>query len=328
MKKLPLIAIPLIVFLVLAFAGCAQDPAAQNPASSSDDATEAASETPVAEEPTLEVATLSYPVHSLLERLGGEGVQAHLVAPEGEDPPFWRPPAEVILELQDAELIVMNGAGYEKWTEQANLPLSRLLDSASELDLIETTGRTHSHGTGGEHSHAGLDPHTWMDPDLYLEQARRIAAALRERGVAGVDDRLQSLEAELGRLASGLEEALYPLRGRAMAANHPSFAYLARRFELEIDVIDLDPQGPSEKQIAALGAWAEAHSSAVLLWEEEPSQATRAAIGAGTVGQETVQAVIDPLEQPAEGGYDYLEQARTNVKRFRQLVARLGPTAG
>ena len=53
---------------------------------------------------------------------------------------------------------------------------------------------------------------------------------------------------------------------------------------------------------------------AVLLWETPPSEAVQAAIPARHV-------VLDPLEQPAEGGYDYRAQTEANIARLKELLA-------
>ena len=309
-----------LLALLFGLVACSGDPANQSEAPS-DTATETEAEAEAAAElPTITVAALSNPAAWLVERLGGDRVTVNQVLPAGEDPRFWRPPAEVIVELQNADLIVMNGAGYEAWTGQANLPLSRLIESAADLDLIETVGRTHSHGDGGEHSHAGLDPHTWLDPDLYLEQARRVDEALRQQGVE--TDGLAALESDLTALAGDLETVLGPLENRALAANHPSFAYFARRFGLAIETIDLDPQGPGAEHVAALESWVAGvgEGEAILFWIEEPAESVKTDLGEGVL-----HVVLDPLEQPAAGRYDYLEQMRGNVLRLEQLLRRLAP---
>lgn len=278
-----------------------------------------ANETPTATPARLEISTLSYPADWLVARLGGDRVATTCVLPAGEDAPFWNPPAEVIAGLANADLIVKSGAGYEKWTETASLPAEKLVDASRGLSLIEIDGVTHSHGPGGEHSHAGVDPHVWSDPLLYLQQAEAVHAALvaaHPDGAPAFDANLAALRAELEALDRELAVATEPARAIALAANHPSFNYLARRYGLTIEAFHLDPEAaPSDAEVRKLEAWlAASGGNAVLIWESPPMDAVRAALPPSLT-----QIVIDPLEQPRDGGYDYLGQARANVPTWQSL---------
>jgi len=100
---------------------------------------------------------------------------SHPVSAPAGGPAYWRPTVEQIIAMQEADLIVVNGAGYEGWLKGVSLPASRLVDSTAEardrLIAIDSTV-THSHGTEGEHEHTGTAFTTWLDPSLLIEQAR------------------------------------------------------------------------------------------------------------------------------------------------------------
>ncbi len=278
-------------------------------------------EAPTATPARLAVSTLSYPADWLVARLGGDRVATTCVLPAGEDAPFWSPPAEVIAGLANADLIVKSGAGYEKWTETASLPAEKVIDASHGLSLIEIDGVTHSHGPGGEHSHAGVDPHVWSDPLLYLQQAGAIHAALvaaHPDGSTTFDANLATLRAELEALDRELAEATAPAKAIALGANHPSFNYLARRYGLTIETFHLDPEAaPADAEVRKLEAWlAASGGNAVLIWESPPMDVVRAALPTGVR-----QIVVDPLEQPRDGVYDYLGQARANVPTWKSLGA-------
>lgn len=275
---------------------------------------------PPAPEPTPpappRVVGLSFPACWLTERLVADTpIQADCFAPAGEDPPDWQPSGEAVAGLLEAELLVANGMGYEAWLATAALPGSRVVDSAQQVAPLQLSGRSHSHG-GEAHTHAGLDPHTWMDPQSFLRQALEVSAALRERWpehAERVRTNQATLEAELIAVDTELEAATAPLRGLALAASHPAFNYLARRYGLAITSFDLAPEAVDEAGAEAVGAWAEGAEPALLLWESQPSDAARAALPEGVT-----QLVLDPLEQPpADGGYDWTAQARVNAAVLR-----------
>ncbi|MEM1177876.1 MAG: metal ABC transporter substrate-binding protein [Acidobacteriota bacterium] len=274
-------------------------------------------------EPVLRVATLSNPADWLVQRLGAGRIAAEQAMPADARPATWRPTADAVVALQQVDLLVMNGAGYEAWTDQTNLPLSKLLDTSAELDRIEIQGRTHSHGDGGEHSHAGFAAELWLDPDLYLAQARSIHDAFVELDADGAEAygaALAALETELTGLSAELAATLEPLRGIQWIADHPSFHYFARRFGLTIEALDIDAAAPpSAELLSALAEKSAAgnDASVAVLLTSKPHPDLEAALRDGPA-----HLVVDTLEVPADGGdYDYLAQMRAN----RDLFAGLSP---
>ncbi len=267
----------------------------------------------------LDLRCLSAPVCWLAARLGAEQVQVSSILPPGEDAPSWRPPAELIAGLRQADLIVANGANYEPWIASATLPTDKLVLTAEGLDLLTWKVTSHSHGGDGEHSHAEVDPHSFASPAMFAQQAAALEAALA-RALPGQESALaargQALAAELKALSQGYVAATRGAQGLQLASSHPAFGYLARELGLDIRAFDLDPDAaPGEQQLSELTAWAAGRDPAILLWEAAPSDQARAALPATLQ-----QVVLDPLEQPAAGGYDYLAQARGNVVTLEALT--------
>lgn len=284
---------------------------------------------PVAAPKTLDVRALSFPAAWLVEQVAGDHVKLTNVNPAGEDPPAWQPGGDVIADLGSADLIVANGAGYEAWITTASLPDDRLLQLADGLDLIRLPGVTHSHGKAGSHSHAGLDPHTWADPTVFAREATTLhdrLVTLDPTHKAAFDEGLARVSAELDALDKDLKVALSPAKGLRLAASHPAFNYLARRYGLDVTSFGFDPSdAPDAMALAPFQAWVTTAGAApVLLWEAPPGDAARGAFPA-TVKQ----VVLDPLEQPGpDGTYDYLAKSRTNVAVFTGLFPSNGASPG
>jgi zinc transport system substrate-binding protein len=271
----------------------------------------------------LNVVTLSVPVDWLVQRLGGDLVERSLILPEGADASTWEPGAEQTAALAKADLVVMNGAGYEAWVATAALPESRLVDTSQGLALLTIEGPTHAHGASEAHDHTGTDPHTWLDPDAFRGMAKVVHYALASGDPSHkttYDSNLEVLLTDLQDLAGETGAALALLREQPLFANHPSYGYLARRFGLRLTVIDLDPQAaPPAAAVDALKAATLDKKAAVFFWEEEPGSATR-----GALPPALHQVRLDPLEHaPAGAAYDYLAQARANAATVRKLAKRL-----
>ncbi|MCG8459995.1 MAG: metal ABC transporter substrate-binding protein [Holophagales bacterium] len=328
----------LAILLPMLVAGCGGEPAghpspdgAVETASADQDA---GSREAVESLPRPTVAATCAPMAWLVRRLAGERVELLEVLPPEADPRTWTAPAEVLVALQGADLIVAQGAGYEAFLTTASLPRSRMVASTEGMDLLQLRSRTHSHGPGGEHSHAGDDPHTWISPRRMAEQASRVTDALvrlHPEHEAEIRQRSGALDRELDELDAALAEALAPAAGAAggswaLATNHPSYAYLAADHELELRSFDLDPASPPPGEVLdALADWATRSSAEgrapVLFWESEPDTGVRQGIEEAIRGAR--QAVLLPLERPiaieGEPRYDYFEQARINLETLGAL---------
>jgi len=232
------------------------------------------------------VIAVNYPLQYFAERLLGDAAEVVYPVPEGVDPAFWRPSIADISAIQSADLVLLNGAGFATWTTRVSLPRSRLVDSARGVEerFIATDAITHSHGDGGEHSHAGTASHTWLEPALATLQAEALAAAFAARTLAPADEvyaRFDALRADLERLDETARAALQAARGVPMVATHPRYQYLARAFGLTIVSLEWDAGAmPGEADLADLEALVAESGARVLIWEAEPPAEARAAVAA------------------------------------------------
>jgi hypothetical protein len=196
------------------------------------------------------------------QRIAGGLVRVESPLPQDEDPIFWKPAREVVERFQQADVIVINGADFERWIASAALPLSRICDASrgfkSEFITFQTT--KHRHGSGGMHSHEGIDGHTWMDPNNAVRQAERIEEALTRRWPEHAKqfrDNGQKLKADLMTLDARFRELSPRIVGVGLIASHPAYNYIAKRYNWKITNIDLPPDlgaddSFSAKQTAAL----------------------------------------------------------------------------
>jgi len=269
------------------------------------------------------VYTTFYPTTFWAQQIAGDLLEVVCPLPGDADPIFWKPSADDILAYQKAALIISNGAGFERWMTTTSLPLSRVVDTAAGFEnaFLHIEGlRNHSHGGQGEHSHEGLDGHTWLDPVLAGVQARAILEAFCQRWPEHAD----AFRANHKRLAAQFEELdaafakLAPkLKGVKVLCSHPAYQYLAKRYGWSIVNFDLDPG--AELTGAALALIKEAAASTpdnamrtMLLWESEPLPATVQRLA--KVGVESL--LLSPCEMPDPESGDYFQRMQANIDRL------------
>ena len=261
------------------------------------------------------VYTVNYPLQYFAERIGGDIVQVVFPAPADEDPAFWMPDAEVVAEYQEADLILLNGAGYAKWTTRVSLPASRLVNTSSgfEEQLVRVEGTvTHAHGPAGEHAHEGTAFTTWLDPTQAIQQAeaieRAFSAAWPEHEPS-FREGFESLQADLLALEEQLSAAFRPLDGRPLMASHPVYQYIARRYDLDLESVQWEPsEMPTSAMWRQFRELLQGHPARLMLWEGAPS----AEITDELVSLEVLPAVFDQCGNAPEEG-DYLSVMGQNV---------------
>ncbi len=270
-----------------------------------------------------EVCTTFYPATYFAARIGGTRIAVVCPVPPEADPALWMPDAASIRRYQQADLIVTNGADFEKWVGKVSLPLSRVVETARPLakDLLRHEGAvTHSHGPGGAHSHKGIDGHTWLDPNLAAIQASEIhkgLVRLLPGHVTELNANWTALSADLIQLDEALDELTKAIGDRPLLAAHPAWNYLARGYGWKVVNFDLSPgKAPDEAAAARLREVLKEKPARVALWESEPGLEVAAALE--KAGLKSV--VFSPCESPPTGD-DYLGVMRKNIARLRAALS-------
>ena len=147
-----------------------------------------------------------------------------------------------------------------------------LKDSAgTDIEPVaqESSG-AHDHGHHDEHGDEGdieavegeeefdYDPHSWLDPLAFKQQAQVVLEALKAAFPSGEDDFTANAESYMAQLDSLHAEFQTTLPSDStctdtkVIANHNAYSYMAKRYDLKfISIHGLDPEGePSAADIA------------------------------------------------------------------------------
>jgi zinc transport system substrate-binding protein len=253
------------------------------------------------------VYSVNYPLAWAAEQLAGEYLEIVFPAPAGVDPAYWEPDLETITAYQQADLILLNGAGYEKWVARVSLPQNALLDTSRDFagEYFEVdSGPVHSHGPEGDHSHGELAFTLWLDLDMYSRQVDAVAAALAQLlpdKAANIEQRRSELNTRLIELDSELVKSGQQLSGQTVLYSHPVYQYFDRRYSINGRALHWEPD-----QVLKDGDWTELdhvlahHPARLMLWEDEPLDSTR--VGLEERGVEVV--VFPPMgNRPGSGNF-------------------------
>lgn len=259
------------------------------------------------------IATSFQPLYWMASTLAGDDADVFLMPPAEVDPTQWQPDDDAIRKAWAADLILINGADFEAWPGAVSLPVSRIVDTSAPLRPLLRAADGHHHGPNAKH---GVDPHLWLDPHLARRQLERIAQRLAQVvPSAEITARRGRIEAALTRIETDLRALGRVGAGQVLLANHQAYDYLAARAGLQVRSLDVAPDAPIE-QISAVCATAKTRRAGIMLWEEAPSAAIKAALTRCGV----VTVVLRPLERPPVEG-DHERAHRADLARLSAALA-------
>lgn len=188
---------------------------------------------PVQQTPLRVVTTVNF-VTDLVQQIGGNRVRVEGLMGPGVDPHLYKASAGDVRRLQQANLVFYAGLHLEgKMVELLErLPKAiAVTDAIPRKRLIRPAG-----GFQGQYTY---DPHVWFDVTLWQFTVGRVREALSRVDPAGAAYYRAKAEAYSKRLEQlnafiRQQMALVPPQQRVLISAHDAFAYLGRRYGLEV----------------------------------------------------------------------------------------------
>src|SRR5690242_1325808 len=183
----------------------------------------------------------------IARQLAGDGVAViSVISNPAEDPHLFEVTPGIVRQAADAQIVVLNGAGYDSWMEKilaSNPRPLRIVINAAELTGYKT----------------GDNPHIWYAPATMPKIANAIAVALAKVDPGHAADYRARLTTTLASLAA-IEKRAADLKakfaGTSVTATEPVFGAMAdalglvmrnQRFQLAV----MNETEPGAREIAA-----------------------------------------------------------------------------
>ncbi|MDB4459244.1 metal ABC transporter substrate-binding protein [bacterium] len=227
------------------------------------------------------VVAVNYPLGFFAEYLGGDSIEVDYPFRGKGDPAFWSPSEAAMGEIMEADLILLNGAGYAKWADGAFLPIRKTIVSCAGLEdqLIPAQTESHRHGPDGGQDHGKVAFTTWLDFELATLQASRVAEAIKSLpGIdeGKVDDQLVELKLHIDKLSLKMKTVSKRLQGRRIFASHPVYQYLGNRYGISIHSFHWEPDAEvSDEEWRKFDQFLKEENPVLMLWEAEPIEGHR-----------------------------------------------------
>lgn len=259
----------LLLSATILFAGCSQKDTSENvneqpPVSVSEEANDKNQE-----EAKKLVYTSFYPIYDITKQIAGDKLDVQNLGSLETEAHDWEASAKDLANLNDADLLIVNGAGMESWKNSVSESSDvEILDTTAGLELIkpdndydedtdhyheddndrhedkdyeehhEDLDHHHHEDEEEEHHHHNgeYDPHTWLSPVMGKDQAKVIAEKISEIDPKNKDyyqANYEKLAKELDDMIKEYKEKFDSKEDEEFVVPHEAFGYLCRDFDLE-----------------------------------------------------------------------------------------------
>ncbi|MCW4025092.1 MAG: zinc ABC transporter substrate-binding protein [Candidatus Bathyarchaeota archaeon] len=261
----------------------------------------------------LQVVTTFYPYTYLTQQIGGEHIEVTQLIPNNTELHGWEPSAEHIVSTEDADIIIYNGAGANKWMEDDIIP--SLSTSHDRTIVVTTEGIELVTKQNGD-----SDPHTWLSPYMAKQEAENIYNALvtvDPEHESYYTQNWNSLKSQLEQLDSEYANGLSNKTKTEIFVSHAAFGYVASRYDFtQTGVIGISAdEQPSAVTIASIVQQMEEHQTYVIyfdpVYSSEYVQTIQSEVQAQT-GEDVTMLKMYLMLGPVDN-LNYLEQMQANL---------------
>ncbi len=177
------------------------------------------------------IATKSF-LGDIAQNVAGNRLQIETLLPVTIDPHEYQPTPQDVTKLAHAEVLIVNGLGYETWLQKTMESLG-----GQRQMIVTTNGLTPISDPSGGLS--GADPHMWMNPLNTINYVNQIRDGLIHADPAGKNIYTQNAAVYIGKLQSldqwvKAQVANIPVEKRLLVTNHDALGYYAKAYDFQI----------------------------------------------------------------------------------------------
>lgn len=270
--------------------------------------------------PKIKVVTSFYPIYFFTSQIAGDKAVVSNITPAGAEPHEYEPTARDIANIEDSNLLVLNGGGLEGWSENVQ---SNLNKDKTKVVVAGDGLTTKTIMEGGEHEEIAeddeIDPHIWLSPVLAKQMVDKIEVGLSEvdlNNSSYYKSNALILKNKLSVLDEEFKNGLVTCESKDIITSHSAFAYLASTYGLnQVSIAGLSSEEePSSKEMTEIAKFAKANNIKYIFFESlispKLSETIAKEIGAQTLLLNPIEGLID---DEINYGKDYFTEMRNNL---------------
>lgn len=251
----------------------------------------------------IKVVASFHPLTYFTKEIGGDQVSVKQLIPNNIEVHSWQPSTFDILAIEEADIILYNGAGLDHWIETDIIPA---INTHNKIVVETTEGIELRHISESNNHEQTIDPHTWISPLIAKQQAQRIYEALIQEDPTNIEyyySRWLDLKNRFEDLENNYTTELSTITKQDIFVTHAAYGYLAETYGFE--------------QHGVIGISA----------DEQPSTSTMATLVDMMIDKEVYVVYLDPMytDEYAQTLKRELESHVSHTIIILKLYLLLGP---
>lgn len=267
----------------------------------------------------LTVIASFYPMYEFTKEIGKDKVVVSLLVPSGVEPHDWEPTVKDIQQIQQSNMIIINGLGFEQWADD--------IDTInSEIQIVDTSFGITPIRNNEEKDNAmedvDVDPHIWLNPKTIKIQVQNIAASLKSQDPENADYYTKNMQEYLKKLDSldrKIRDDISKCPKKDFIAFHDAFSYFAKEYGLnqhtvlKTSAVYEEVTAQSLENIINLAR----ELDIKIIFTEEFANPKLTQVIADELGGQVL--VLSPLEIEKEG-YTFLDRLEENTGNLKMAL--------
>ena len=280
-------------------------------------------------------------IYDFTKLIGQDRVEVVDLIDGDADAHHWEPTPKLLMQINEADLFLLNGAGLESWLPDVQASLTGKVKSVDLSDgiALRKGEEDHDHDEDHddhkdndgldhddvdqddkeehEHHHGEFDPHYWLSPKAAAVQAKNIYEALVAADPEGkevYDANYKVLQEKFEALEREYAEKLKPYSGHSVIVPHEAFGYLFDAYGLKqigLEGMLADGQ-PSAKKIAEIVDLAKKEGINTVFYEaygdDKEAESVAAEIGAKTAPLYMLEAESKEDRAKGENYFTFMQK--------------------
>ena len=285
-----------------------------------------------ASEDELQVYVSFYPLYETTQAIIGQKADVKILTPANVDPHDFDPSIKIIQEMKTADLIILNGGGFESWISNMEFESGQLLDSSNGISFLKTESIDHheipeeEHEEHEEHEEreeheVALDPHIWLNPNLVKIQVKNIAERLSQidpGNSESYNENASQYVEKLELLDLQIREELSSCSKKDFITFHNAFSYFSDEYGLTQHTITKgvhDHSQPTAKSIEDIIDLAKELDLNVI-FAEDTSDIRISQVIADEIGADVL--ILSPVATEDIENKNYFERMQQNTANLKK----------
>jgi len=246
-----------------------------------------------------------FSLYEFTKEIGREKVDVTLLVPSGVEPHDWEPTIKDLQLMQQADVIIINGIGFENWIDNIGSINSdvKVVDTSIGISILES------------------DPHIWLNPVMAQKQVENIVDSLskvdppnekyyKQNGISYIK-KLEELDNKISYELSSCK--------KDFIAFHDAFSYFANQYDLNQHTVlksnepHEEPTSKSLENIINLARDLDSH----VIFTEEAVDKRASQVIANEIGGKVL--TLSPLEV-GNSQTDYIKKMEENLSHLKEAL--------